>query len=355
MLLASTSAAVRLQRASGVLRPAIAAGRALWLVGADLAVFTRLDLQAVPARHRARAINERARALAPFSDPAWHASDRDGAVLLWCWDAARVREAIAAQDGPARRWEVLPEQLFFTPADAHCVRELGEAALLERWKDGRLEFSALLPAEPRERALRLRAAGLAPDAEPPRSGAASGARRWDRAEFNWRNALRDPVAGAAVLLAAATLWLLWSLGELAGARLASARMAESIAAREHELQPVLRQRDRAIALSVRNNALAAQLARPDAIEAAAEFEHLAGARYQRLLQWEFNGRGIRAVLEDSSPDNRAYVESITRSPWFPRVAVTPGLRPEQINLEVAFNAPAAAPPVYASAGGGAAP
>ena len=83
----------------------------------------------------------------------------------------------------------------------------------------------------------------------------------------------------------------------------------------------------------------------DALEAAAEFEHLAGPRYQRLLQWEYNGRVIRAILEDSSPDNRAYVESITRSPWFPRVAVTPGLRPEQLNLELAFS-PDARPPTY---------
>ena len=126
-------------------------------------------------------------------------------------------------------------------------------------------------------------------------------------------------------------------------------MADSLERQERELAPLLKQRERALALATRNRAMAAQLGRPDAVEVAAEFEHLAGARYQRLLQWDFNGRGARVVLEDSSPDNRAYVESITRSPWFPRVGVTPGLRPEQLNLELAFSPDAPHPPTYTEA------
>jgi hypothetical protein len=63
---ASTSAPARLQRASGVQPASVAVSRPLWLVGAELCVFTEIDLRAVPARHRGRAIADRARQLSPF-------------------------------------------------------------------------------------------------------------------------------------------------------------------------------------------------------------------------------------------------------------------------------------------------
>ena len=89
---------------------------------------------------------------------------------------------------------------------------------------------------------------------------------------------------------------------------------------------------------------------PSLSEAAAEFEHLVGARYQRLLQWEVNARSARAMVEDKAADNRAYVEALQQSPWFERVAVSPTLRPEQVSLEITLSANPKAAPLYLTAG-----
>ncbi len=348
---ASTSAPARLQRASGVQPAALAAARPLWLVGTELCVFTELDLRAVPARHRARAIADRARQLSPFASPAWHAADAAGGVALWIWDSARVSAAIAAQDGPARRWQVLPEQLFLAPAADACLRGIeGSQQVLERWRGGRLVFSCLLPASERESSLRLRAAGLGPDAQPPRLPASLQPARWDLPPFDWRVALRDPLVAAGLALACSVLWLLWSLGEFAGQQAANARLEASVDARERELAPLLEERSEALALAARNQALAGLLSGRNALEAAAEFEHLAGARYQRLLQWEVNTRIARAMVEDKAADNRAYVEALQQSPWFERVAVAPTLRPEQVSLEITLSANTRATPLFAASG-----
>ena len=194
---ASTSAPARLQRASGVRPAALAPARPLWLVGSELCVFSELDLRTVPARHRSRAIADRARQLSPFGTPGWHVSDADGSVALWLWDASRVAAAIAAEDGPAQRWQVLPEQLFLAPAADACLRrdETGPQ-VLERWRGGRLVFSCLLPGVPGEDALRLRAAGLVPGALPPAVPARLQPERWDLPPFDWRVALRDPLVAA---------------------------------------------------------------------------------------------------------------------------------------------------------------
>ena len=352
-LRATSSAPVRCQHRDGVSSVAITAQRPLWLVGADICVFARLDLGNVPERHRARAVAERARQLSPFSDQGWHAADHDGRVALWCWDAARVRAAIAADPESGRTWEIVPEQVFFTPARDACVRERGGALVLEKWRDDELVFSALLPASGQHRALCLRSAGLAVDAEPPVITAAPG-QRWDRHAFDWRRMLREPLAAGAALLALASLWLLWSLGVLGGTHLANQRLSTHISAQQRSLAPLLEQREQALAIAARNAALGALFEQVSAIEAAAEFEFLVGARYQQMLDWEFSPRALRVTLQDATPDNRAYVEALERSPWFDRVGVSPAPNPDQITLQIALTPRTVDAPLYlreARAGG----
>ncbi len=352
-LRATSSAPVRCQHRDGTSRVTFAAQRPLWLVGADICVFVRLDLGNVPERHRARAIAERARQLSPFPDQGWHAADHDGRIALWCWDAARVRAAIAAEPESGRAWEIVPEQVFFTPARDACVRERGGTFVLERWRDDELVFSAALPPGGQHRALCLRSAGLAVDADPPVVTAVPG-ERWDRRAFAWRRLLREPLAASAALLALASLWLLWSLGLLGGTYLANQQLSTRIAEQQQNLAPLLAQREQALAIAARTAALAALFEQVSAIEAAAEFEFLVGGRYQQMLDWEFSPRALRVTLQDATPDNRAYVEALERSPWFDRVGVSPAPNPDQITLQIALTPRAVDTPLYvreARAGG----
>lgn len=354
-LRATSSAPVRLQTSEGVqtLRPDAAPRRALWLLGADMCVFTRVDMQNVPARLRARAMAERARQLSPFAATAWHAADCDGQMALWCWDEARVRAAMEAEGG-STAWDVLPEQLFLAPAEDACLRRSGASEILERWRDGRLAFSAALPAQQQARALWLRAAGLPVDSTPPLLASAHGAQRWDRRAADWRSMARDPLSAGVGALGLAALWLLWSAGTLAGWQFANQRLEQHMNEQQEALAPLLEQRDEALRLAARSEALAGLLGPAGALEAAAEFEHLVGARYDRLLGWEFNGRTMRATLEDKAPDNRAYVESLQRSPWFERVSIAPSVRADQISIEVTLSAAQDATPVYLALDGSAA-
>lgn len=132
---APSSPPVRLQHREGVqpLPPSLARRRPLWLLAADVCVFTLLDLRKVPARLRARAIAERARQLAPFAAAGWHAADHEGEIALWCWDETRVRAAIDAE-GAGSTWEVLPEQLFFSPPPMPaCVPGCSSAGATGGW------------------------------------------------------------------------------------------------------------------------------------------------------------------------------------------------------------------------------
>lgn len=345
-----SSPPARLQRRECVqpLPPQLARRRPLWLLAADVCVFVLLDLRQVPARLRARAIAERVRQLAPFATAGWHAADHDGEVALWCWDEARVRAAIDAE-GTGSAWEVLPEQLFLVPPADAGVR----AGVLERWRGGRLVFSAPLPVSPAARALTLRAAGLAADADPPELARSHAAQRWDRHPTDWRSLAREPLAVAVAAVALATLWLLWSLGDVAGWEYAREREQRSLERQREALAPVLAQREDALRLAERNRALLDLLGPPSALEVAAEFEHLAGPRYQRLLAWEFGARTLRATLEDPAPDNRAYVEALTRSPWFERVGIAAAQRADQIALEITLAALPAGAPAYLARDGSA--
>jgi hypothetical protein len=324
---------------------ALATQRPLWLVGADICVFARLDLARIPERHRARAVAERARQLSPFPDQGWHAADRDGSIALWCWDAAGVRAAMAADPESERAWEIVPEQVFFSPVRDACLRERGATMVLERWCDDELVFSTVLPAAGQHRALCLRSAGLDADADLPVVAAEPGP-RWDRRAFDWRRMLREPFAAGVALLALASLWLLWSLGVLGGTHLANHRLANRIATQQQNLAPLLEQREQALAIAARNAALAASFEQVSAIEAAAEFEYLVGARYQRMLDWEFSPRALRVTLQDATPDNRAYVEALERSPWFDRVGVSPAPNPDQITLQISLAPRATDAPLY---------
>lgn len=342
---ARSSAPVRLQRADGTQVLALAASRPLWLVGADLCVFTRIDLGSVAPRFRQQVIAQQARQLAPFAAPGWHAADRGGEVLLWLWDQAVVQAAIAAAGGSG--WQVLPEQVHLrATADALLRREYGTTTVLERWRDGRLAFSARLPAGGGDHAAWLRAAGLTIDRTPVPAGIDHDPVRWDRQPADWRAWARDPAVASGACAAAMALWLLWSLGELAASWQATAAAAASVATLERTLAPQLQQRDTALQLALRREALGTLLGGVTAIEAAAEFEHLAGGRYARLLDWRYGNGRMQVTLQDEHPDNRAYVEALEASPWFEKVSVTPAMRPDQISLEILLDGGTDRVPAY---------
>lgn len=354
MLRASSSAPVRRQHLEGVETVSVAAAHSLWLLGADLCIFAHLDLRQIAPAHRARAMAQRVRQMAPFAHAGWHAADSNGRIALWCWDASRVAQAIGAQTGDHSNWQILPEQLFFEPRSGACVRELGHCEILERWEDEHLVFSARLPREAAEHPLWLRAAGLAGDASPPRIAATIGSTRWDHQDFDWRRLVRDPLAIAAGLLAGASLWLLWSLGQLAATELANQRLTAAIDAQQQRLAPVLAQREQALALAKRSMTIEALYPGPSALEAAAEFEHLVGTRYQRLLEWNFGTRVLRTTVQDAAPDNRAYVEALESSPWFDKVSISPSSRAEQLNLDIGLTEAGDSPPRYRTIGNGSA-
>jgi hypothetical protein len=332
---------------------ALATRQPLWLVGAESCVFARLELAAVPARHRARAIAQRARQLAPFAEPGWHAAERDdGRVLLWCWDAAQVRATIDEANAANTRWSVLPEQIFFAPRDGACLRQCDGARVLERWEHGALACSVAVPPSASNIDLWLRAAGLSPGVLPPEAEAALVSGRWDRAPRDWKHLVKEPMAAGGVLLALASLWLVWSLGELGGQQLANHRLATRIERDQERLAPLLAEREQALALATRNQHLVKLLGKVDAVEAAAEFEFLVGERYEKILEWEYTGKSLRVTLEDDAPDNRGYVEALEASPWFDRVSISPALRPNQLSLEVTLSTDTSVRPAYASAAAG---
>lgn len=352
---ASTSGPVRLQRADSTSVPQLDARRPTWLVGADICLFASLDLGTVPRRFRQRAIEQRARELAPFAVPAWHAADHEGTVLLWLWDAERVQAAIAADATlTSADWQVLPEQVFLrVPAQHACLREAGAARVLERWRGGLLAFSASLPAQTQDISLWLRSAGLPVDHEIVTLPAQHVPDRWDLQPLDWRTLALDPVVAAAGFALASGLWLLWSLGQLAGWSYANHELETAVNARQQELSPLLAKREEALRLGAANASFGRLLGSVSALETAAEFEHLVGSRYTRLLDWQFNGRKLLVTLEDDAPDNRAYVEALDRSPWFGTVNVAPAARADQIRLDITISADAVATPLYiASARGG---
>jgi hypothetical protein len=89
-------------------------GRMQWVLSRALCHFTRVPLVRI-ANHSRDAVRLRARADAPFGEPAFAEDWHDGAVAIWCWDRALV-------------WRVIEDAGF----DPSRVRVIPEAALQER-------------------------------------------------------------------------------------------------------------------------------------------------------------------------------------------------------------------------------
>jgi hypothetical protein len=198
----------------------------------------------------------------------------------------------------------------------------------------------------------LRAAGLPIDSELPRLPARHSSVRWDMQPLDWRALGQDPLVAAGVFAVAMSLWLMWSLGELAGWKVANQRLDDALAAEQRALAPRLAEREKALRLGSDNSAIAREFGGVTGLDAVAEFEFLVGDRFTRLLDWQFDGRKLRVTLEDDAPDNRAYVEALDRSPWFDNVRVAPSMRANQIVLDIAVVAGAEKSPVYLAGNAG---
>lgn len=131
-------------------RPAPGLGAVVWVLARALCRFRVVDLAQVPATGRAQALRLQVAQLSPFADTGHCVVWQGGKALLWMWDAALVRQAMAEAGVAAKRAQVWPESLLYAPGvpGARLVQAL-QGVEAQIWDDGgALVMSRWWPAPP---------------------------------------------------------------------------------------------------------------------------------------------------------------------------------------------------------------
>ena len=123
------------QNAVTRLRPGSRWMRADWVVSRALCRYRALDFAEVPRAKRAAALRLQLSQFAPFPEPGYAVAWEDHAVQVWCWDAAKLRDAERDANVVPGRARVLPETLYFAPlTDGVRLLKVAEGYEGQLWK-----------------------------------------------------------------------------------------------------------------------------------------------------------------------------------------------------------------------------
>lgn len=330
-----------------VQRPAPGLGAVVWVLARALCRFRVVDLAQVPATGRAQALRLQVAQLSPFADTGHCVVWQGGKALLWMWDAALVRQAMAEAGVAAKRAQVWPESLLYAPGvpGARLVQALqgfeaqiwddGGALVMSRWWSAPpdaaewlvFERDMGLPASQRQAQVPQPLA-LAMQLQPQlRSTAGGGGAPW-----------RDERLAYAVL--ALALWLptaWWGAGWLKASQAqAQAKAAQDAAAQVS--QPLVLAREEALRLAGRTQALAALAPYPSQLELMARVAGALPSNATQFREWGFREGKLKVVLvlQSEAVTSSTLVAALQKAGGLDNIQAVPGNDPKllAINMDV---------------------
>jgi hypothetical protein len=306
-------------------------------------------LSTVPPAERADALRVQALAWRPFDDCAQALVLQGDTGLVAAWDRAAATAQLSAAGLDPQRCRLVPEPLLRKPADdgLHLLQAV-EGFEAQQWSEGQLrasrwwaqmpseadwqDFLRSLPGEQRQHErpaaaeqpwLKRPWADLLPGAE------SAGDDRRREARLVW-------LAAAAFALAAGFAAAQTFIVE----RAISAQRATNDELRQR-LEPVLRQRERALAQAAQAEVWAAWLRAPLPVELIQHLHDTLARRQVMLKEFELNSRKLRLGLQPPAALPRAeLLKALSAGGWFTELAEarTEGAR-EGLWLEAKLSGP----------------
>lgn len=333
-----------------VQRPAPGLGAPVWVLARALCRFRVLDLAQVPAAGRGQALRLQLGALSPFADTGHCAVWQGGRALVWFWDAALVRHAMAGVGLAPKRVPVWPESVMVAPVapgapGVRLVQSL-QGVEAQLWDAaGGLIASRWWPAVPDaaewllwERDLGRHAgerAAVVPQALPLAV----------QARVQWRSAggsgvvWRDERLAYAVLglaLWAPSVW--WGVGWLKATQAHAQVQAQVVAARQ-VAQPLVLAREEALRLSARAQALAALAPYPTQLDLMARVAAALPSGAVQFREWDFKEGRLKVVLvlQNDVVTSSTLVAALQKAGGLNNIQAVPGNDPKvlAINMDVA--------------------
>lgn len=308
--------------------------------------FKRFDLKQVPRASRAAALNLQLQQWTPFADSGYYVAWSDGCALAFCWDAARVAEAVSGQNLNPGRVRVIPETVL-RPAGSAGARLLASLQGCEGqlWADGQLAQSRWWKDRPAadEWLAFQRDAGCLPDiqqadvpapqdltlADTPWARTADG---FGWSVGNWRDEKLAYFALALLLLPPTA----WQAARLHHYGLATEQLQAELDALQQEAGPVADARGQALQALARVQQLQAIDPYPSQLALMAWIGEKLIRPGERLVEWNYQDGKLKITLATATEieSSSTLVNTLQLSGLFDNVHTQPSKTPKSITLEM---------------------
>lgn len=335
-----------IQTTTGAERLELRSPHAHWIVGRGLCMYRREDFSNVPRNRRRAAVELRLPVWSPFRNTGHHCVWSGGVAMVWFWDNDKVQVSPDLVDVPPgaeaaanAAVRVVPETVFHpTKPDGVHLQACREGFELQRWQDAVLEDAFWFPGEPGPEDItwfrgRVEDAGAAVPAGLARVAAAPLLPDpWSSAltPKEWLEVNEVPLVAAFLfVLAVALVWQetrVWKAHHIKEATVAEYEQLQET------LAPELEARTELLDLRRQNRALASILDEPSQARLMAIVDQTLPSDAARFQAWRYQGRELRVVVEDPSPDPIAYVEAFDAVPIFQDVQAAPERTAERLEI-----------------------
>lgn len=314
-----------------------------WVLARPLYRFQTFELGQVPPKKRAQALKLELTQWTPFARTGYYIGWHDHQALVWCWDAEKVNQAIAAQGLKPHNASLMPESLLQTPAqDGLCLTQCAEGFEAQHWHSGHLErcrWMAQVPT-PDEWLMFQRDAGILPgdqQSQPP----APRPHHLNRQPWVTEATLAGGTANelerlvlvmAAIVLLAPTLWLGFSLLKL---QASTAHLRDQQAQLQREAEPLLVARGQALDFQARLNSLVALNTFPSQLALMSQVAQLLPNDKSFLKDWDFQQGQLKLTVSAGTDISTTFlIGALQQSGPFRDVKAIAGQDPKSVTFQM---------------------
>lgn len=317
-------------------------GTVQWVLARSLYRFQLFDLSKLNQKNRIQALQLELKQWSPFVESGYFIGWRGGIAQVWCWDQAKVEQAIRQHQLKPDRLQVIPETLLRNAAqDETRLLRCREGYEGQAWKQGNLSDSrwwASLPTA--EEWLQFqRDAGIPPEMQqhsvPVAETSQLNLQTWLTSGGGSQTAAnqyeRLAVACCLIPLVIFTLWYginIYKLNEkISTYQAESARLG-------NQADPVLQARKQALDYLTRYKSLKAISPYPEQLRLMAEIAESLPNKTS-LSEWDFESGVLKigiVVVNDTA--SLALITSLRSSGFFGEVTSRPGNNPKVLNMQL---------------------
>lgn len=330
------------QTRAGTLPLDVASMHPHWIVGRGLCVYRCESFQNVPRAKRRAALALKVPMWSPFENAGCHSVWAGPLAMVWIWNQADVDTARREHAFPgSSEVRVLPETVFLPkPPDGLHVQECAEGCDLQHWRDGVLQDAYWLAEPPAPETVAWFLERQSPETLPSSLEDVPATDRPARFESEpwagvetpaqWLEAREGALVAAGLI--ALMLPLAWQEARILKMRGLADAAAQEMAEMQAELGPMLGAREQWQGLRERNQALGGIFAEPSQAYVMGQVDAALPNAEARFLDWRYQQRELRMVVEDAALDPVEYTRALEAQPLFADVRMQPTRRAGQFEI-----------------------